>query len=327
VHTVVDVRPLSHRCSLQVANIYQDLDALHDEIEEIDVGFTSVPISDSDVSMKLCLAHAKRVISSQLQDIIWQPFSSEITLEDSNHIALLSLICEGLAKSTHEGRSGPRAARICTALVMRSLQSQSTSTTRAERFTDKVMEVLKLLVKPDQHSNLRKDLLDLATSAVTLWNTAQTDVREIKVHDTLDPADFEEWDEDIPSSNNGVIVLFPRITVRDYSRIEGTRPVGPPGKRVESHPAPSVEEIFIHHGEGLAEWSALVEEGEEEEEERKEKQEEKILEEKKRILEENLKKLERPSLGGKRKMNHSRRESMIGVGSHRSSPSPLAEST
>lgn len=244
-------------------------------------------------------------------------------MQDPKNISLLSLIWDGLANSTDKRQNGPRAAKICAALVMRSLQSQSTSTSRAERFTDNVMAVLSLLVKSDQHENLRNDLISLATAAVSLWDTAQTDEREIKVHDNLNSTSSEEWDQDAPSINNEIIVLFPRITALRHSRITDTSPVGATGKWADLEPELSIEETCIHEGEGLPEWSELVVDGEEEEEERKDKQEEKILEERKRILEEDLKKLEKPSLGQKRKTSYSRRESVTAAGSSPSSPTTL----
>lgn len=297
---------------------------MHDKIEDVDSGFTSVPISGSEVSEKLRVAHAQRVITSQLRDLIWQPFSSEITMQESKHVSLLHLISDELAKSPHDSSGGRRAARVHAALTMRGLQSQSSSSTsRPEVFTDKVMAVLSLLVKPSLHPNLRKSLFDLATSAVSLWNAAQTDEREFIVDPTLDPAGYEGWCEDMSTSNNEIIVLLPRVIARRYPRMVEHLPIGLPGMWVDSEPESHVQETCIHRGMGVAEWSALILAGEEEEEERRAKQERKRVEEKGRVLEEDLKKLEEPSPGHRRYMSQSRRESMTGSGSNVSSPSAV----
>jgi len=304
-----------------VAKRCQDLNAVHDKIEKADNGFALVPISSSEVSEKLRIAHAQRVISSQLRDIIWQPFSSEITLQQPTYHSLLSRISDELAKSTHGESSGLRAARVQAALTMRGLQSQaSSSTRRTVEFVDKVMAVLSLLVKPSLHTNLQKDLLDLATSAVSLWNTAQTDERELIVCPNLDPASYDGWDEDMSALNNGVIVLFPHVIARSYPRTVRHGAVGPPGMWIDSEPEFHIQETCIHRGAGLPEWSALVLEGEEEEEDRRVKRDKADVEQKKRALEEDLKNLEKPVPGHKRKMSQSRREPITGSGSSPSSP-------
>ncbi|KAH6672092.1 hypothetical protein B0J14DRAFT_655966 [Halenospora varia] len=303
-----------------------DLNAIHDKIEKADEDFTSVPISISETSEKLRVVHAQRVIAAQLQQIIWQPFSSETTLQDPKYESLFSQISEGLIKSY--GKSGGlRAARFCTALSMRGLQSrppvvQSSSTSkssassRAEVFTDKVMAVLSLLVETPLHTELRNNLLDLAASAISVWNIAQTDEREFVAYPTLDPEGIDGWRENISAPNNEVIVMFPRIVARTCSRVADTRPVGPPGMWIDSEPdSYSQETCCIHGGMGLGKWSALVLEGEEEEEERREEEDRKERDETRRRLEEDLKKLEDPVIGHRRGGSQSKRNSITGSGS------------
>lgn len=307
---------------------YQDLNAIHEKIEETDGNFTSVPISSSDISEKLRVMHAQRVIAAQLRQIIWQPFSSEITLQDPKYDSLFKKISEGLIKSY--GKSGGlRAARFCMALSMRGLQSQPprmqpssaskpSASRRAEMFTDKVMTVLSLLVKPSLHQNLQDDLLSLAVSAISVWNVAQTDEREFIAQPTLDPENFDGWYKGIPAPNNEVIVLFPRIIARSCSRVANTRPVGPPGTWIDSEPELDVQETCIHDGTGLPKWSELVLEGEEEEVERREEQSRKSREEKRKRLEEDLKNLEKeekPIIGHRRGGSQNKRDSITGSGS------------
>ena len=279
-----------------------------------------MPISSTENSANLRVAHAQRVISAQLQNIIWQPFSSETTLQNPKYVSLLSQISEGLIE--YYGKPGGlRVTRICSALALRGIQSQpstvqpsSTSKPplpgRAQVFCDKVMAVLSFLVNPSLHSSFRKSLLDLAVSAISVWDIAQTDEREVIVDPNLDPAGFEGWHEDIPEPCNRVLVLFPRITARSYSRTTDSRPVGPPGGWVDSEPKLHIEETCIYDGTGLAKWSEVVTQGEEEEEERKVKEQNKMVEDKRRTLEEDLKKLKN-SVIGTRRMSQNKRDSTV----------------
>ena len=315
------ISKITSLCYYYFANIRQDLDAaVHDKIKEVDEDFISVPISNSIVSKELCLAHFQRVISSQLQAILWQPFSSEITVQDLKQTSLLNQIYDGLAKSSHEGKSGLRAARTCAALTIRSLHSQSTSTKRAEIFTEKTMKVLSLLLNPKIHPDLRKDLTSLATSAISLWNIVQTDERELQVHPSLDPASFQKPEEDIDIANSRVFVLFPCITARNCAQIGNARPVGPPGGWVDSKPEMQFEEICIHKGEGVPEWEQLVREGEDEEMDRRRKQEIESNKRRRRELEEEMEKLNKPDVVHKRGMSYSRRNSVAVGKSTPSSP-------
>ncbi|RDL35986.1 Uncharacterized protein BP5553_06598 [Venustampulla echinocandica] len=314
-----DVHAISSRYVEQIK--VNDLDAdVHDKIEEVDDDFISVPISNSIVSKELCLAHFQRVISSQLQAILLHPFSSEITVQDPNQTSLLNQIYYGLAESFHEGKSSLRAARTWAALTMRSLHSQSTSTIRAEIFTDNIMKVLSLLLNPKIHPTLRKDLTHLATSAISLCSIVQTDRLELQVHPTLDPASFEKPEEDIDIANSRVFVLFPRVTARSCPQIGNARPVGPPGGWVDSRPESQFEEICIHKGVGIPEWEQLVRVGEEEEVDRRRKQEIESNEKKRRELEEEIEKLNKPDLGHKRGISYSRRNSVVVGKSTPSSP-------
>jgi hypothetical protein len=310
----------------------------------LDEGFASIPISSSPVSENLRVAHAQRVISSCLFEIIWKPFSSEITAQDSNYVFLLNQISEGLEKSAQGSSGGRRAARVCNALAMRGLQSQlpidqSSSTSgsssppvlsRADKFTHEVMAVLSLVVKTSLHPNLRNNLLDLANSAISVWYAAQTDERKIVVHPTLDPAKVDEWrapmfhkittDEDMSPPNDGVITLFPRITAQNCSWIADSQPKGLPGLWIESEPQSQVTETCIYSGAGVGKWSELVREGEEEEEDRKDKEARKMVEEKKKMHEEEMKKLEESVMGHRR----TRRESSTGSGAGSNSERHIA---
>lgn len=182
------------------------------------------------------------------------------------------------------------------------------------------MAILSLIVKPSLHQDLQSDLFDLATSAVSLWNTAQTDQNDIIVYPMLDPASYEGWCEELFNCNSGVIVLFPRITMRECSRKVINRPIGPPGTWVDYEPELHVQEICVHDGEGLEEWSELVLDGADEEAERALKQERERAEEQKRLLEERIKKMDEP-VEYQRRKSLGRRESFAGSVSSPLSPS------
>lgn len=304
-----EVEHISSRYLRELPDV--DLNALHSKIENLDKEFISVPISRSEPSATLRAAHAQRIISAQLQDIIWQPFSSETTLQDPKYASLFRQISDGLVRR-YRGNCGLRAARLWKALTLRSLQySELTSETstpspdRAQVFSDKVMTILSLLIKPSLHTSFRGSLLDLAKSAIDVWNIAQTDQCEVVVDLNIDLKSLDGWCEDIPEAQTGAIVLFPRITAVSYPRITGTRPAGPPGSWVDSDPEPEIhiEENHIYDGKGLGKWSPVIREGEEEEEERKEQEEEEKTEEMRRKLQEELQKFTKTGSGKRRLSN------------------------
>jgi hypothetical protein len=294
---------------------------VHDKLEEADSDFSSVPISNSLVSKELCLAHFQRVISSQLQAILWQPFSSEVTVEDPIQTSLLNQTYNRLAESSQKSTSSLRAARTCAALIIRSLHSQSTSTKRAEKFTNNIVKVLSLLLNPKILPALRKDLTRLATSAISLWSIVQGDECELQVHPTFDPASFERPEEDINITGSRVFVLFPSVTAQICPRIGNAYPVSPPGGWVYPKPELQIEEICIHKGVGLPEWDQLVRAGEDEEVQRRRKQEIESNEKKRRELEEEIEELKKPDLGHKRAISYNRRNSVAAGKSTTLSPS------
>ena len=240
-------------------------------------------------------------------------------------------IIDGLVKYYGTSR-GPRAARVSTALSMRGLQSQpeaiqsssaskSSPSGRAEMFVGRVMNVLSLLVKPSLHSNLRNSLFDLAVSAISVWDITQTDERQFVAYPTLDPEWFAGSNEGNSASKyKGVIVLFPRIGAGICPRVDKTRPVGPPGMWTDPEPEHSIQETCIVDGDGLAKWSALVVDGQQEVEESNKEEERKDLEEKKRVVEESLERLQKKDVTHRRGSLQSQRDSITESGS---SPSLL----
>ncbi|EPE33268.1 hypothetical protein GLAREA_06280 [Glarea lozoyensis ATCC 20868] len=149
-------------------------------------------------------------------------------------------------------------------------------------------------------------------SAISVWDVAQSDKREVIVEPELDPVSYKGWHENIPEFQTSILVLFPRVAAQEYSRTSVSRSASIPGRWVEPEPELHILETLIHGGKGLAKWSEVVLEGEEEEEDRKAKEENKRIEERKRMLQEDLKKLENPIVGTRRL---SQKESNVGAAS------------
>ena len=115
--------------------------------------------------------------------------------------SLLSKISDELDKSSYSGR----VANFWTALTMRALQSlpaktselrkspRPTGSGRADNVVFKVFSVLSPLVNSSQNEDLRMNLLELANSAINVWNDAQTGELKIIVSPLLERARRQEW--------------------------------------------------------------------------------------------------------------------------------------
>jgi hypothetical protein len=75
------------------------LDQIHKELKEADPVFNSVPIEDSDVSRDLCTAHAQRIISQAICEVIWTEFSSEFTASQPDSSSILGKISHEIETS------------------------------------------------------------------------------------------------------------------------------------------------------------------------------------------------------------------------------------
>lgn len=282
----------------------------------------------------LRIANVQRVISGFLCDIVWQPFSSEQTLQYPDLMAMLNTIAAQVAKSNHGSSAGGRAETVWSALTMRALQSlqptspsasnstsqRSATPDRAEKLVSDVLRVLGSLVDPDQETQLRNDLATLTHSAISTWSCAQTDELELTVCPTLDLANLAEWrsifddgntTEIISSTRPRIFTLFPRITAKKFLLTVKT-PTGPPGSwpELEDQKLCTLE-TCIHPGIGLRECSPLVTRGKDEEDQRRAKEDDT----KKRIQEfaESLKK-ESWKPQSKRNELNSRSGSVVGLG-------------
>lgn len=266
---------------------------VQEELVGADPCFGSVPIDDSDDSRNLRTAHTQRIISDALCQYIWKPLSSEFTLSHPGLNDLLSKIADGLDRSSHSGR----AVNVWTALTMRALQSLPAEASgpkesphpalsRAESVISKVMSVLSPLVSSSQDQELRTKLLELANSAIDIWNEAQTGELKIIVSPFLERARREEWRSERfdPASPPGgydeiqldmmsrthprIFTLFPRVVAREVAGLANHH-TDPPGSwSQKSDQGPRTIETNIHPGRGLPECSPLVVRGKEEQEER-----------------------------------------------------------
>jgi hypothetical protein len=85
--------------------------------------FASVPISNSEESYLLRIAHAQRGISGFLCDTVWPLFASEYAVQNPEVIETLAAISPQVAKSNHGKGAGGRAEIVWAAPTMRALQS------------------------------------------------------------------------------------------------------------------------------------------------------------------------------------------------------------
>jgi hypothetical protein len=267
------------------------------ELKAADGCFSSVPISNSDESHLLRIAHAQRVISSFLCDIVWQPFSSEHTLQHPEFIGSLGIIADQLAKSNHGNSAGGRAETVWASLTMRALQSleraspsapnstaQDTQVpSRADTVVSEVLRVLAPLVNPAQSSRFRNEVADLAHSATLIWNCAQTGELKLSVRPTLDLENHLEWRstfDDETAANTAfsthprTFTLFPRVITKEVI-LSDKSPGGPPGSWPELKQGPLMLETCIHPGTGMLECSSVVIRGKDEGDERLLEEEEK----------------------------------------------------
>lgn len=220
---------------------------------------------------------------------------------------------------------------------MRALQSMTTppiltlqgtqplATSRADRVVEDILKILLHLVNPSQEPQLRDDLLSLARSAISVWDSAQIDELKLIISPMLGRTKRSEWrcqkfdpplsadnyaETDIISSTYPrIYTLFPRVIGRTLSSMAAP-PADLPGSWPQSDQEPHTIETCIYAGRGLPEWSALVVKG----------KEEVVVKERylREALEKAMKELDARS---ERNKGHSRNGSMV------ESVSPLSPST
>ncbi|XMA15531.1 hypothetical protein WAI453_008322 [Rhynchosporium graminicola] len=252
-----------------------DLREAQDTILELDPSFGSVPFSDSAESKKLRQVHVQCVITERLNSVIWQPFSSETTLQNPRLSTFLTEIATSLADQEQDKANGVRRARVWSTLTCRglSLLEVDQKSSQVAKFVQAVLHVFRVLVIPAQRSKLELDLSSLAEAAISLWDEAQQDELDIRICDVLDVTHHDQWRsttfEPMPieppaitdcNTERTIQILFPRIIAKKQV-VTAERHLLVPGSFDPMQTTRQVEIIPIHPGIGLGEWSALVKQG------------------------------------------------------------------
>ena len=229
-----------------------------------------------------------RIISSNLSTLVFKPFSSDNTfqVERENAVRLLEEAALGLQRTT----GNKRVAAVFKSLAMQGLRSSSqlqavspAPPTRVDAFTKTIKPFLSLLVPQAQQAGLEDILCALAQSAITLWDSAQSDeFLDLTASLDLNLALRAKWssprfnddsgspDHAITSSTDpDILTLFPSITARAFT-VTSEPSVQIPGSFENSKSDPQVREFVIHHGIGMCESSALVVRGKEEQQDMEE---------------------------------------------------------
>ncbi|EKD19552.1 uncharacterized protein L3040_002569 [Drepanopeziza brunnea f. sp. 'multigermtubi'] len=287
------VKSVSEQFCLDLVQREQEWKPIHDKLTELDACFASVPISESDDSKMLRTAHVRRLISSKLHKIILQPFSSDMNSQGDNKASVELLRKIMVSLSECGPGTGRHAATVFRTLAIHGLQCKRADHTgtsdhpprlyaaRAEAFIQSVMPVLSLLTPGTQQPALKDALVSLAESAISVWELAQTDENlDITVSLDLNPSLEAKWrssefdagatpDAWVPSTLRRIFTLFPTVLAKTASAAEDPA-MSIPGGFEQSGPEMVWQEICIHDGIGLAESSALVWRGKEEQEQREE---------------------------------------------------------
>lgn len=212
--------------------------------------FNSIPISETQESADLRIAHARRVISATIIRIVWQPFSSERTSENDGIAVILEEISKTLAIE------GGRSESAWRALTFRGLHGLSSNSSEwAGSVTKEIVKVLMPLLTDSAVEAFQKDLARIVQFSIELWHEVQRDAATMTVMSDLDPGDKTAWrpsdlEEDWPHpedkpihSDRSILCLFPRI-LRPVPNEEST----------------AVLEI-VHPGSGLSQDSPLAHKG------------------------------------------------------------------
>jgi hypothetical protein len=265
-------------------------------ISVADSTFSDVPFSNTETSKQLRIAHSQRVIAGAVYDIVWQPFSSDITTEDSK----LSKLLQDVGAAVGTGRS----ADVWRAVTMRALKSISTAHTqpqhspsqtlsaahaiksREDKLMELVLSVLGPLLDPSDLLQFKADLLQITKQAISVWTSAQADERTFTVNPKLNQENKHDWkiaaldyvSFHVDGSNqvvgprrrnaSGVFTLFPIITATKPVQVQKAGPAPPgswPGK--DQQQVLNAEVTLIHDGLGLPQDSDIVQEGISEKEE------------------------------------------------------------
>ncbi|OBT80272.1 hypothetical protein VF21_00552 [Pseudogymnoascus sp. 05NY08] len=259
-------------------------------ISAADSTFSDVPFSNSGTSKELRIAHSQRIIADAIYNIVWQPFSSDMTTEDSK----LSKLLQDIGAAVGTGRS----ADIWRAVTMSALKSISTAHTqpqqgpsqtlsavhaiksREDKLMELVLSVLGPLLDPSDLLQFKADLLQITKQAISVWTSAQADERKFTVNPKLNQGNKHDWkiaaldyvSFSVDNSSqvvgprrqnaSGVFTLFPIITATKRVQVQKAGPAPPGGWPGEDqHQVLNAEVTLIHDGLGLPHDSDIVQEG------------------------------------------------------------------
>jgi hypothetical protein len=151
------------------------------------------------VSIELRKAHARRIISSKLCSIVWQPFSADMLLQHPHYEAICSFLEQIYSALAPQGK---RKVGAWQALTTEGLENMTGMTaagatapiSRVNAFTAAVLDHLDPLVEKSKRQDLSADLHRIGTKAIELWRDAQRDTNRLRVEATLNPAAWKEWE-------------------------------------------------------------------------------------------------------------------------------------
>ncbi|KFZ01006.1 hypothetical protein V501_10295 [Pseudogymnoascus sp. VKM F-4519 (FW-2642)] len=268
----------------------EEVASLPSEISVADATFSDVPFSNTETSRQLRIAHSQRVIADAVYGTVWQPFSSDITTDDSKLSKLLQDV--GAAVGTS------RSADVWRAVTMRALKSISNAHTqtqhspsqtlsaahaiqsREDKLMELVLSVLGPLLDPLDLLQFKADLLQITKQAISVWTSAQADERTFTVNPKLSQGNKHDWKiatlDYVPfyvdnssqvvgpmrRNPSGVFTLFPIITATKRIQVQkaGLAPPGSwPGK--DQQQVLNAEVTLIHDGLGLPQDSDIVQAG------------------------------------------------------------------
>ncbi|KAH8684467.1 hypothetical protein BGZ60DRAFT_166619 [Tricladium varicosporioides] len=269
---------------------------IHTELISLDCHFNSIPISQSEISRDLRIAHTQRIISSALFTHIWQPFSTEALYSKPEFASLLHKIATKLSHTEHRGNRG-RADHVWRVLTMRALRSLDSSTLnftepspegklvpsgRANSVTQDMMKQLKPLITPAQSREVESALIDITEAAIDVWTFAQTDNLNITANTNLEASSHSLWRsqkydplEPLPDDKEGthsthltrprIFTLFPTVTAIPMSDVTSTSNIS--SSEESQRVCDENRETILHPGIGLPELSTLMIRGKGEKEE------------------------------------------------------------
>lgn len=250
------------------------------QMAELDSCFNSVPFSGNEASMLLVTAHVQRIISAALVSKFWKPYLCESTQLYPEVVPILKRIM-GVLSNTVDGHNMKRKSRLWYVWTMQALQTKDVGFLSLPRvkieieyeFVNEVLSRLEPIINPQYREALAGKLHNLAYDSMLLWDEVQTDQLDFEIILNLAPAHQSQWwTQDVDEDNGATTNLSSTRKTRPRIFTRFPRIIARPSDFNENSEANKTQEIIIHPGLGLPEWSALVISGKKEVEERQERE-------------------------------------------------------